>query len=42
MRLEARQKRKGLSLLEVIVSTAIFFLSVIAIYGLLGYGPAKW
>jgi len=38
MRLEARQKRKGLSLLEVIVSTAIFFLSVIAIYGLLDMG----
>ncbi len=38
MRLIANQKRAGLSLLEVIVSTAIFFLSIIAIYGLLDMG----
>lgn len=38
MRLIATQKRTGLSLLEVIVSTAIFFLSIIAIYGLLDMG----
>jgi Tfp pilus assembly protein PilV len=38
MRLIANQKRTGLSLLEVIVSTAIFFLSIIAIYGLLDMG----
>lgn len=38
MRLNANQKRIGLSLLEVIVSTAIFFLSIIAIYGLLDMG----
>lgn len=38
MRLNANQKRTGLSLLEVIVSTAIFFLSIIAIYGLLDMG----
>ena len=38
MQVVASNQRSGLSLLEVIVSTAIFFLSVIAIYGLLDMG----